>query len=147
MANGSLEEYIFTKDKSISLCWDKMCHIALGIARGIDYLHQGCDMQILHFDIKPHNILLDEKFNPKVSDFGLAKFYPTKESIVSLTAARGTIGYIAPELIYKTFGGVSHKSDVYSFGMLLMEMTGRRKNIDAYAKHSSQVYFPSWIYD
>ncbi|KAL6320830.1 hypothetical protein AAG906_008830 [Vitis piasezkii] len=62
----------------------------------------GCDMQILHFDIKPHNILLDEDFTPKVSDFGLAKLYSTNDSIVSITAARGTLGYIAPELFYKT---------------------------------------------
>ncbi|MBA0549827.1 hypothetical protein Golob_020836, partial [Gossypium lobatum] len=65
-----------------------MFEIVLGVARGIDYLHQGCDMQILHFDIKPHNILLDENFNPKVSDFGLAKLYSVEDSIVSLTAAR-----------------------------------------------------------
>ncbi|GKV25656.1 hypothetical protein SLEP1_g35055 [Rubroshorea leprosula] len=56
---------------------------------GIDYLHRGCEMQILHFDIKPHNILLDENFNPKVSDFGLAKLYPANDSVVSLTAVRG----------------------------------------------------------
>jgi serine/threonine protein kinase len=124
-----------------------MYEISLGVARGIEYLHQGCDMQILHFDIKPHNILLDEKFIPKLSDFGLAKLYPTDNSIVSLTAARGTIGYMAPELFYKNIGGVSHKSDVYSFGMLLMEMIGRRKNLNALADHSSQIYFPSWIYD
>ncbi|RWR83710.1 rust resistance kinase Lr10 isoform X1 [Cinnamomum micranthum f. kanehirae] len=147
MANGSLEKYVFMHEKINNLCWNKMYQIALGIARGIEYLHQGCDIRILHFDIKPHNILLDEKFTPKVSDFGLAKFYPTELSIVSVTAARGTMGYIAPELLYKTLGGVSHKSDVYSFGMLLLEMTGRRKNIDAFAEHSSQIYFPLWVYD
>ncbi|KAH7853288.1 hypothetical protein Vadar_000938 [Vaccinium darrowii] len=81
-----------------------MYEISLGVARGIGYLHQGCDMQILHFDIKPHNILLDENFTPKVSDFGLAKLYPTDDSIVTLTAARGTLGYMAPELFYKNIG-------------------------------------------
>ncbi|MBA0789189.1 hypothetical protein Gotri_000096, partial [Gossypium trilobum] len=104
-------------------------------------------MQILHFDIKPHNILLDEIFNPKVLDFGLAKLYLVDDSIVSLTATRGTIGYIAPELVYKNLGGISYKADVYSFGMLLMEMVGRRKNVNAFADHTSQIYFPSWIYD
>ncbi|KAL0340980.1 UNVERIFIED_CONTAM: Rust resistance kinase Lr10 [Sesamum radiatum] len=93
-----------------------MFDIALGVARGIDYLHHGCDMQILHFDIKPHNILLDENFNPKISDFGLAKLYPDG-SVVNLTAARGTMGYMAPEMFYKNIGGVSYKADVYSFGM------------------------------
>ncbi|KAF7848189.1 hypothetical protein BT93_L2209 [Corymbia citriodora subsp. variegata] len=104
-------------------------------------------MQILHFDIKPHNILLDKNFTPKVSDFGLAKLYPIDHSIVTMTAARGTLGYIAPELFYKNIGGVSYKADVYSFGMLLMEMAGRRKNVNANAEHSSQIYFPSWAYD
>jgi serine/threonine protein kinase len=117
------------------------------VARGIEYLHQGCDMQILHFDIKPHNILLNDKFVPKISDFGLAKLYPTNNNTVSLTAARGTMGYMAPELCYKNIGGVSYKADVYSYGMLLMEMVGRRKNLNASASHSSQIYFPSWVYD
>ncbi|XWS75270.1 hypothetical protein CRYUN_Cryun01aG0071700 [Craigia yunnanensis] len=124
-----------------------MFEIALGVARGIEYLHQGCDMQILHFDIKPHNILLDQKFIPKISDFGLAKLYPVNDSIVSLTAARGTLRYTAPELFYKYLGGISHKADVYSFGMLLMEMVGWRKNVNASVEKSSQIYFPSWIYD
>ena len=114
---------------------------------GIEYLHQGCDMQILHFDIKPHNILLNEDFTPKVSDFGLAKLHSTDESIVSFTAVRGTLGYIAPELFYKNIGEVSYKADIYSFGMLLLEIVGRRKNVNAFAEHSSQIYFPSWIYD
>ncbi|PON38723.1 Serine/threonine protein kinase, partial [Parasponia andersonii] len=125
----------------------KIFDISLGIAHGIDYLHRGCDMRILHFDIKPHNILLDENFIPKVSDFGLARLCPLENNTVSLTAVRGTIGYIAPELFYKNIGGVSHKADVYSFGMLLMEMASRRKNVNAHAEHSSQIYFPLWIYD
>ncbi|XP_017980342.1 PREDICTED: rust resistance kinase Lr10 [Theobroma cacao] len=146
MSNGSLDRIIFAEENKISLSWQKLFDIALGVARGIEYLHQGCDMQILHFDIKPHNILLDEYFIPKVSDFGLAKLYSVDDSIVSLTAARGTIGYIAPELVYKNIGGISNKADVYSFGMLLMEMVGRRKNLNAFAEHLSQIYFPSWIY-
>ncbi|XP_059455118.1 cysteine-rich receptor-like protein kinase 22 isoform X1 [Corylus avellana] len=147
MPNGSLNTFIFSPEVSSLLSYDKMYDIALGVARGIEYLHQGCDMQILHFDIKPHNILLDENFTPKVSDFGLAKLYPLDDSIVSLTAARGTLGYMAPELFYKNIGGVSYKADVYSFGMLLMEMAGRRRNINAFAEHSSQIYFPTWVYD
>ncbi|VVA38748.1 PREDICTED: rust resistance kinase Lr10 [Prunus dulcis] len=150
MSNGSLEKYIFSQQGDVSLSCHKIFEIALGVARGIDYLHQGCDMQILHFDIKPHNILLDENFTPKVSDFGLAKLYPLDNSIVSLTAARGTMGYIAPELFYKNIGGVSYKADVYSFGMLLMEMAGRRKNLNAGIEQSSQfsqIYFPTWVSD
>jgi serine/threonine protein kinase len=147
MPNGSLNNYIFSPEVSTLLSYEKMHEIALGVARGIEYLHQGCDMQILHFDIKPHNILLDENFTPKVSDFGLAKLYPANNNIVSLTAARGTLGYMAPELFYKNIGGVSYKADVYSFGMLLMEMAGRRKNLNAFAEHSSQIYFPTWVYN
>ncbi|KAJ9164290.1 hypothetical protein P3X46_023886 [Hevea brasiliensis] len=147
MCNGSLEKYIFSGKKEVALSCERMYEISLGIARGIEYLHRGCDMQILHFDIKPHNILLDENFTAKVSDFGLAKLYPTEDSIVSLTAPRGTMGYMAPELFYKNIGGISYKADVYSFGMLLMEMAGRRKNLNAFAQHSSQIYFPSWVYD
>ncbi|KAL6321045.1 hypothetical protein AAG906_012028 [Vitis piasezkii] len=148
MPNGSLDKYILPRtEANISLNFEKMYEISLGVAHGIEYLHRGCDMQILHFDIKPHNILLDKNFSPKVSDFGLAKLYPTDHSIVSVTAARGTMGYMAPELVYKNIGGVSYKADVYSFGMLLMEMAGRRKNLNVFAEHSSQMYFPSWVYD
>nr|XP_048329749.1 rust resistance kinase Lr10-like isoform X3 [Ziziphus jujuba var. spinosa] len=147
MPNGSLDKYLFSKEGINSLDCKTMCEISCGVAHGIEYLHRGCNMQILHFDIKPHNILLNENFIPKVSDFGLARLSPLGNSIVSLTAARGTMGYIAPELFYKNIGAVSNKVDVYSFGMLLMEMASRRKNLNAGADHTSQIYFPSWIYD
>jgi serine/threonine protein kinase len=104
-------------------------------------------MQILHFDIKAHNIIFYENFTLKVFDFGLAKLYLVNDSMVSLTVARGTLRYIAPELFYKNIGSVLYKADVYSFGMLLMEMTGRRKNVNAFAEHSSKIYFPTWVYD
>ncbi|KAJ4826072.1 hypothetical protein Tsubulata_041704 [Turnera subulata] len=147
MPNGSLNNHIFSPGGSVSLSWEKLYEISLGVARGIEYLHRGCDMQILHFDIKPHNILLDENFIPKVSDFGLAKLYPTKDSIASLTAARGTIGYMAPELFYKNIGRVSYKADVYSFGMLLLEIAGKRKSLNPSAANTSQIYFPLWVHD
>ncbi|XP_050219592.1 rust resistance kinase Lr10-like [Mercurialis annua] len=147
MSNGSLDKFIFAPEGSVSLSSEMLHKIALGVARGIEYLHRGCDIQILHFDIKPHNILLDENFIPKISDFGLAKFYPTKGTIDSLTAARGTIGYMAPELFYKNIGRVSYKADVYSFGMLLLEMAGKRKKVNASAENSSQIYYPFWVYD
>ncbi|CAO2174350.1 unnamed protein product [Urochloa humidicola] len=145
MPNGSLDKYIFSSEKSFS--WDKLNEIALGIARGISYLHQGCDMQIVHFDIKPHNILLDTNFIPKVADFGLAKLCPKDNNFVPMSAARGTIGYIAPEMISRSFGVISAKSDVYSFGMLLLEMVGGRRNADPHAESSSQIYYPSWVYN
>ncbi|XP_047054889.1 rust resistance kinase Lr10-like [Lolium rigidum] len=144
MPNGSLEKYIFSSDKSFS--WDKLNEIAVGIARGINYLHRGCDMQILHFDIKPHNILLDSDFTPKIADFGLAKLYPRDNSFLPVSAARGTVGYIAPEMISRSFGTISSKSDVYSFGMLLLEMAGGRRNVDPQASRS-QTYYPAWVYN
>ncbi|XP_039173590.1 rust resistance kinase Lr10 [Eucalyptus grandis] len=147
MSNGSLDKHIFSKDGYYSIDYKRIYEISLGVAKGIEYLHRGCDMQILHFDIKPHNILLDQNFTPKVSDFGLAKLYPTNHNMVSLTVVRGTLGYMAPELFYKDIGGVSYKVDVYSFGMLLMEMAGRRRNVNAKADRSSQIYFPLWVYD
>ncbi|KAJ4953321.1 hypothetical protein NE237_030153 [Protea cynaroides] len=149
MPNESLEKFIFSvgdADNPLQQ-WEKLRDIAIGIARGIEYLHQGCEQRILHFDIKPHNILLDKNFNPKISDFGLAKLCAKGQSNVSMTVARGTMGYIAPEVFSRNFGNVSYKSDVYSFGMLLFEMVGGRKNIDASVEQSSQVYFPEWIYN
>ncbi|CAO2204916.1 unnamed protein product [Urochloa humidicola] len=145
MPNGSLDKYIFSSEKSFS--WDKLNEIALGIARGISYLHQGCEMQIVHFDIKPHNILLDTNFIPKVADFGLARLCPKDNSFMPMSAARGTIGYIAPEMISRSFGVISAKSDVYSFGMLLLEMIGGRRNADPHAESSCQIYYPSWVYN
>ncbi|KAK8278755.1 hypothetical protein V6Z12_D09G065400 [Gossypium hirsutum] len=148
LPNESLEKFIFAaKGENHVLGWNKLQDIALGIAKGIEYLHQGCEQRILHFDIKPHNILLDQNFNPKISDFGLAKLCSKDQSAVSMTAARGTMGYIAPEVLSRNFGNVSYKSDVYSFGMLLLEMVGGRKNIDVTVENTSQVYFPEWAYN
>ncbi|KAF6987151.1 hypothetical protein CFC21_004821 [Triticum aestivum] len=150
MPNESLEKYIFSDDSNIFqnlLVPDKLLDIALGIARGMEYLHQGCNQRILHFDIKPHNILLDYNFNPKISDFGLAKLCARDQSIVTLTAARGTMGYIAPELYSRNFGGVSYKSDVYSFGMLVLEMVSGRRNSDPRIGSQDDVYLPEWIYE
>ncbi|XP_043694632.1 PR5-like receptor kinase [Telopea speciosissima] len=149
MPNGSLEKFIFNR-KLMKTChrlgWERLYQIAVGIAQGLEYLHRGCNTRIVHFDIKPHNILLDEDFCPKISDFGLAKLCPRKDSIISMADARGTLGYIAPEVLSRNFGGVSHKSDVYSYGMMVLEMVGGRKNIDAGVDHTSEIYFPHWIY-
>ncbi|XP_048322779.1 PR5-like receptor kinase [Ziziphus jujuba] len=149
MPNGSLDKFIFDQENgSTTRCleWKKLFEIALGIARGLEYLHRGCNTRILHFDIKPQNILLDKDFCPKISDFGLAKLWLNKDSVVSLRSARGTAGYIAPEVFNKYFGGVSHKSDVYSYGMLVLEMVRGRKNIDPIVSHTSEIYFPYYIY-
>ncbi|PHT67284.1 putative receptor-like protein kinase [Capsicum annuum] len=148
MPNGSLEKFIYEErcENVRQLGWPILYKIALGIARGLEYLHRGCITRILHFDIKPYNILLDEDFCPKISDFCLAKLCVKKESIVSMLGARGTIGYIAPEIVFRNLGGVSHKSDVYSYEMMVLEMVGVRKNVDAGADRTSEIYFPHWLY-
>ncbi|XP_076891609.1 uncharacterized protein LOC143543087 [Bidens hawaiensis] len=148
MTNGSLEKFIYGRgSSSISqLGWEKFHEIAIGIARGLEYLHRGCNTRILHFDIKPHNILLDQDFFPKISDFGLAKLFPEKKSMISMSRMRGTPGYIAPEIYSRNFGPVSHKSDVYSYGMMILEMVGGRKNVEVEVDNTSEIYFPYWIY-
>ncbi|GMI63432.1 hypothetical protein like AT1G66910 [Hibiscus trionum] len=147
MPNGSLDKFICHRDspdRPDELEVKTLYDIAIGIARGLEYLHQGCNTRILHFDIKPHNILVDENFCPKISDFGLAKLCERKESIISTISARGTIGYIAPEVFCRSFGGVSHKSDVYSYGMMVLEMVGEKENIYS---QTSNPNFPIWIFD
>ncbi|KAF3431914.1 hypothetical protein FNV43_RR26650 [Rhamnella rubrinervis] len=150
MPNGSLEKFIFkdngNQNENFQLEWGTLYQISLGIARGLEYLHRGCSTRILHFDIKPHNILLDRDFTPKISDFGLAKVCTREESIISMLDARGTVGYIAPEVFSRNFGGVSHKSDVYSYGMMVLEMVGGRKNVNVRVDNTSEIYFPHWIY-
>ncbi|KAG7543747.1 Wall-associated receptor kinase C-terminal [Arabidopsis thaliana x Arabidopsis arenosa] len=147
LENGSLDQFL-SKKKSLNLDVSTLYRIALGVARGLDYLHHGCKTRIVHFDIKPQNILLDENLCAKVSDFGLAKLCEKRESMMSSLDARGTIGYIAPEVFSRMYGRVSHKSDVYSYGMLVLEMIGaKNKEIaETAASNASSTYFPDWIY-
>ncbi|KAK4284199.1 hypothetical protein QN277_001063 [Acacia crassicarpa] len=149
MSNGSLDNFIYKRGSPNAFCtleWKVLYQVAIGIARGLEYLHRGCNTRILHLDIKPQNILLDEDFSPKISDFGLAKICQKRESIVSILGTRGTIGFIAPELFNRAFGGVSHKADVYSYGMLVLEMVGGRKNYDSGGSQTEEQYFPDWIH-
>ncbi|CAN7101557.1 unnamed protein product [Brassica rapa subsp. narinosa] len=149
LENGSLDQFI-SREKPLTLDVKTLYGISLGVARGLEYLHYGCKTRIVHFDIKPQNILLDGNLCPKVSDFGLAKLCETRESIVSLMDTRGTIGYIAPEVFSRMYGGVSHKSDVYSYGMLVLEMFGARskKIVETTTdSNASSAYFPDWIYE
>nr|XP_024929664.2 LEAF RUST 10 DISEASE-RESISTANCE LOCUS RECEPTOR-LIKE PROTEIN KINASE-like 2.4 [Ziziphus jujuba var. spinosa] len=149
ISNGSLEKFIYNENPmqtTPQLEWKELLQIAKGIAEGLHYLHRGCNTRILHFDIKPHIILLDKDFCPKISDFGLAKLCERKESIISMEDARGTIGYIALEVSNRNFGGVSYKSDVCSYGMMILEMVGGRRNIKVGVTNTSEIYFPHWIY-
>lgn len=105
--------------------WKNRMKIAEGAARGLEYLHNGADPAIIYRDFKSSNILLDENFNPKLSDFGLAKIGPKDGQDHVSTRVMGTFGYCAPE--YAASGQLSTKSDIYSFGVVLLEIiTGRR---------------------
>ncbi|KAL2500815.1 Protein kinase superfamily protein [Forsythia ovata] len=109
LPNDSLQKFIYSEKGRCLLGWERLYHIVVDIGKGIKYFHQGCEQKILHFDIKPNIVLLDDNFNPKISDFGLAKLCYKEQSIVSMTAARGTIGYIAPEVFSRNFGNVSYE--------------------------------------
>ncbi|XP_010038517.2 rust resistance kinase Lr10-like [Eucalyptus grandis] len=147
MHNGYLDKYIFTREEENSLVYKEVYKIAFGVARGIEYLHQGCDIQLLHFDVEPHNILIDRDIIPKVSDSGVTRLNLMDYNTMTMSAARGTLGYMAPELVFKNLGGISSKAYIYTFGKLLMEMANERKNWDTVAKCSSQIYFPLLVHD
>ncbi|XP_047939779.1 G-type lectin S-receptor-like serine/threonine-protein kinase SD2-5 [Salvia hispanica] len=143
MANGSLDKWLFKKDKGeFMLDWNTRYNIAVGTAKGLAYLHEDCDVKIIHCDIKPENVLLDDHFMAKVSDFGLAKLMTREQSHV-FTTMRGTRGYLAPEWI--TSYAISEKSDVYSYGMVLLELIGGRKNYDT-SQSSEKLHFPSYAF-
>lgn len=116
--------------KSHLLDWNIRYKVALGTARGLLYLHEGCQRRIIHRDIKASNILLTENFDPQISDFGLAKWLPKPWTHLILTAAfEGTFGYLAPE--YVMHGIVDEKTDVFAFGVLLLELVTGRLPIDS----------------
>jgi hypothetical protein len=126
MSNGSLDRWVFHKNPEILLDWQHRKKIILDIARGLTYLHEDCRQKIVHLDIKPQNILLDENFNAKVSDFGLSKLVDRDQSQV-VTNMRGTPGYMAPEWVSLV---ITEKVDVYSFGVVLLEILCGRRNFD-----------------
>lgn len=144
MENGSLDNFLF-KAKSPAIEWRNLRKIAVGTAKGIEYLHHGCQQRIIHYDIKPGNVLLDRNLNPKVADFGLAKLCDKENTHIDMSGYRGTPGYAAPEL-YAPYH-VTHKCDVYSFGMLLFEIVGRRKNHDPKLSGQSREWLPKWSYN
>ncbi|KAK9923127.1 hypothetical protein M0R45_031560 [Rubus argutus] len=144
MGKGSLDKWIFNNNKKDDhfLDWNTRFNIALGTAKGLAYLHEECEEKIVHCDIKPENVLLDENFNAKVSDFGLAKLMNRDESLVH-TTLRGTRGYLAPEWL--TNYAISEKSDVYSYGMVLLEIIGGKRNFSP-GESSGKSHFPSYAF-
>jgi hypothetical protein len=140
MPKGSLESHLF-QNVSMILDWKTRYHIAIGTARGLAYLHESCRDCIIHFDIKPENILLDAEDVPKVADFGLAKVIGRDFSRV-LTTMRGTRGYLAPEWI--SGEAVTPKVDVFSYGKLLFEIVSGRRNINMLDDEICN-YFPARV--
>lgn len=141
--NGSLDKYLFgSQNRNIEL--GKLHHIAIGTAKGLAYLHEECQHRIIHYDIKPENVLLDMKLEPKIADFGLAKLRNRESNTTINTHFRGTRGYAAPEM-WKAYP-VTYKCDVYSFGILLFEIVGRRRHFDSTYTESQQ-WFPKWTWE
>ncbi|KAG4172919.1 hypothetical protein ERO13_A11G029400v2 [Gossypium hirsutum] len=123
MSNRSLEDHLF--NKTSTLLWKTRLEIMLGAAQGLAYLHEGLEVKVIYRDFKSSNVLLDESFKPKLSDFGLAREGPTGDRTHVSTAVVGTYGYAAPEYIHT--GHLTIQSDIWTFGVVLYEIiTGRR---------------------
>ncbi|GAB2279970.1 hypothetical protein Dimus_014607 [Dionaea muscipula] len=125
VSNESLDKLLFYPGKRVLLDWRKRFDIISGVAKGLLYLHEDAHSCIIHRDIKASNILLDDKWIPKIADFGMARLFPEDETHVN-TRAAGTNGYMAPE--YITHGHLSVKADVFSFGVLMIELVSGQRN-------------------
>ncbi|XP_031093984.1 probable receptor-like serine/threonine-protein kinase At4g34500 isoform X2 [Ipomoea triloba] len=140
--NGNLEQWLHGDVGPVSpLTWDIRMKIAIGIARGLAYLHEGLEPKVVHRDVKSSNILLDRKWNAKVSDFGLAKLLGPEKSYVT-TRVMGTFGYVSPD--YASTGMLNEGSDVYSFGVLLMEIVTGRSPVD-YSRPPGKMNLIDWF--
>ncbi|XP_024525702.1 probable LRR receptor-like serine/threonine-protein kinase At1g56130 [Selaginella moellendorffii] len=131
MPNGSLQAALFGRDSGIFLDWERRLQIALDVARGLQYLHEDCaKVRIIHRDVKPGNILLDEEMRAHISDFGLAKLIAHhEEAEVVVSSVMGTRGYLAPEYVIN--GQLSEKVDVYSYGIVLLELVSGRRGMQS----------------
>ncbi|XVE50640.1 hypothetical protein DITRI_Ditri01bG0179900 [Diplodiscus trichospermus] len=139
MGNGPLSSFLFGV---LRPSWQQRLQIASGIARGLTYLHEECSTQIIHCDIKPQNILLDNSFTAKISDFGLAKLL-INNTTRTLTGIRGTKGYVAPEWFRNT--PVTVKVDVYSFGVMLLEIICCRRCVEV--EMEEEAILTEWAFE
>ncbi|CAJ2630253.1 unnamed protein product [Trifolium pratense] len=127
MRNGTLSSFILKEEDKDKPSWELRAKIVLEIARGLMYLHEECDPQIIHCDIKPQNVLLDSNYTAKIADFGMAKLL-MKDRTRTSTNVRGTMGYVAPEWLKNA--PITAKVDVYSFGVMLLEILFCRRHIE-----------------
>ncbi|GFP78968.1 serine/threonine-protein kinase cdl1 [Phtheirospermum japonicum] len=137
MSMGSLENHLFDLEPGqMPLSWSTRLKIAVGAARGLEYLHCKANPPVIYRDLKSSNILLDNDYNVKLSDFGLAKLGPVGDNTHVSTRVMGTYGYCAPE--YAMSGKLTLKSDIYSFGVVLLELITGRKAMDFARKPGEQ---------
>ncbi|KAL3814612.1 hypothetical protein ACJIZ3_015880 [Penstemon smallii] len=140
--NGNLEQWLHGAMRQHGfLTWEARTKILLGTAKALAYLHEAIEPKVVHRDIKSSNILIDEDFNAKVSDFGLAKLLGAGKSHIT-TRVMGTFGYVAPE--YANTGLLNEKSDVYSFGVLILEAITGRDPVD-YGRPAPEVNLVDWL--
>ncbi|KAK1407783.1 hypothetical protein QVD17_39410 [Tagetes erecta] len=140
--NGNLEQWLHGAMRQHGyLTWEARMKVILGTAKALSYLHEAIEPKVVHRDIKSSNILLDDEFNAKLSDFGLAKLLGAGKSHIT-TRVMGTFGYVAPE--YANSGLLNEKSDVYSFGVLLLEAITGRDPVD-YSRPADEVNLVDWL--
>ncbi|XP_034676016.1 L-type lectin-domain containing receptor kinase S.6 [Vitis riparia] len=141
LPNGSLDKVLHKNIKSgSSLTWEQRLNIVLGVASALTYLHEECERQIIHRDVKASNIMLDSEFNAKLGDFGLAEIYEHSSITREATIPAGTMGYLAPE--YVCYGVPTEKTDVYSFGVVMLELATGRKPVD-----DDRSVLLDWVWD
>ncbi|KAE8706886.1 G-type lectin S-receptor-like serine/threonine-protein kinase RLK1-like [Hibiscus syriacus] len=142
LSNGSLADFLFNMNGRPA--WKERARIALDVAKGILYLHEECEACIIHCNLKPHNILLDDSLTAKISDFGLAKLLRPNHTR-STTGTKGTEWYSAPER--QSSASVSEKVDVYSFGVILLEIICCRSNIEVQVCSADEILLSTWVYN